>query len=195
MDRPLATCTRHPNTPLELKRYVTFCYWWCSACKDEPQGVRLHTVRWARGEKGEHSYKADNDVHLSGTGVWKLTYTDGSVEWYERGAEQRTTIISGDSIRSATRIADGDLPSRKPLQLSSTTCAGEGASEGRHGVRAVSDTQDSLPTSSPSVQGDLYSGDAYSGDIPLPPPDPVWRVLYTSHQCVEYGKVPPDDSL
>lgn len=134
MDRPVATC-RKCNTTCEYRKFLTFCHWWCPKCKDEPENVALATTGCPRAEKyGYH--QESGDYLLNDAGIWKLVYTDGSVEFYERRPGASKSVLDGSRLRSATRLTDSDLPGRKPVQSLAEASAG-GQAQGQ-GVRPVS---------------------------------------------------------
>lgn len=193
-DRPKATCRKH-NQVVELKKFNTFCYWWCSDCKDEPEAVFLDVVHWSRAERhyGSYEIKDPTDIVLSGSGIWKLTYRDGSSEFYEKHPGSPNLTLRREQVQSAIRLADSDLPSRKPLQ--SLSSASAGTQQERQGLRAVSDAQDSIqrdPTFSEMLEALYPSSDGSAIYIDS---EGKVRVVDSGNQCVQHWPVPPDDEL
>lgn len=193
-DRPKATCRKH-NQVVELKQFNTFCYWWCAACKDEPESVSLDVVHWSRAQRHYEAYeiKDPTDIVLSGSGIWKLTYRDGSSEFYEKHPGSPNLTLRREQVQSATRLADSDLPSRKPLQ--SLSISREGEIEKRQGLRAVPDAKDSVQRDSTfsEMLAALYPSPASSS---LPDDFEITlQDLAQDDKCIQHWPVPPDDEL
>lgn len=197
-DVPRAVCKKH-NAEVELKKFHTFCYWWCPLCKDEPEDVRLDVVHWSRAEKhyGTWAIKDPTDIVIHDAGIWKLTYTDGSSEFYEKQPNSSELALYRDKVQSAVRLADSDLPSRKPVQ--SLSISREGEIQKRQGIRALSNEAD-------STSGDKAFYDAL--DHIVPPADNIGagsqlsnysksplQVVEEYHFGIQHGKMPPDDEL
>lgn len=171
MDRPLAQCSKC-YTACEYRGFTTFSYWWCPKCADEPSSVKLATIRHPKGEKYGYA-KGDNDIVLSNSGVYKLVYLDGAIEWYERSAGCNDIVLDGSRIRSATRLTSSDLPSGKPVQSLSVACAGALPQEGGHGARAVSNATNSVPRSTPAHIKRALNADVSAGIFTAWSYDPI----------------------
>lgn len=130
------------GTLCRLEKLQTFSYFYCPKCKDETS-VDLGLTLNPKGAKYPYAIKADNDILLDKPGIYRIVYTDGSCEFFERkgSPDIPPTRLDGSKIRAATRLTESDMPSRKPLQSLSTTSEGEEAQ--RQGLRALSDAQDS----------------------------------------------------
>lgn len=209
--RPEARC-QVCGTVCRFEKYTLFAYFYCPQCKDE-KDVNLSTVFELKGVKYPYAPKADNDIYLREPGLYRVVYTDGSYEFYERkgGSDTVPVRLSGDRVRTAARVAESDMPSRKPLQSLSVTSEGEEAQ--RQGLRALSDAQDSnAGTGTDKIV--VYDSQDYRDYLcarvsPASPliyflPNGSYVPVYNEDQMrqlakgivfLEYGQVPPEDTL
>lgn len=139
--RPEANC-QICGTLARVIKHITFSYWFCDKCKDEC-GVFLKVISSSKYEKAHYHVKQDNDIVISKPGIYRLTYLDGTHEFYDHRFKPGDVRLDGASIRSATRLDDSDVPSRKQLQSLSETC--KGTEPKGQSVRTLSDAQDCLP--------------------------------------------------
>lgn len=194
---PTAYC-KQCSAIAEAKLYSTFSYWYCHHCKDEVD-VRLDTTRAPKGEM-YGSLKEDSDITISTPGIYSLTYSDGSHEWYEHKPGARDTRLGGRVVRSATRIADRDMPGRKRMQSAANTS--QGTPDQGPSLRTVSDQKDCIQRDYQAKTMEQILIDIFGPT----PPAPLSRAVYTDskgtlryvdtgNQCLQFGQVPPDDTI
>jgi hypothetical protein len=176
-------------------KHVTFSYWYCDKCKDEPQQVWLKTNPYPKGAKDGYVLKNDNDIIISESGVYRLDYPDGGCEFYEHKDGQKELRLYREIVRAASRIADGDMPSRVRLQCVAKTS--EGTPPEGQGLWPVSAPGDSLQGSDFTLPLDFSSsgfrcfpGRAVYADI-----DGTLRYVDDGSEFIQHGKVPPPDAL
>lgn len=125
---PPANCRVCGSTPRLLK-HATFSYFFCDSCKDECD-VWLKTEAHIKGVKSQYAPHQPNDVVIDKPGVYRIDYLDSPNEpvWYEHKSTYVDVRISGELVRATKRLTESDLPSRKPVSLS-TANNGEGATQ------------------------------------------------------------------
>jgi hypothetical protein len=183
-------------------KHVTFSYWYCDGCKDEPQQVWLKTNPYPKGAKDGYVLKNDNDIVISEPGVYRIDYPNGGCEFYEHKDGHKELRFYREIVRATARIADSDMPSRVRLQCVAKTS--EGAAPKRPGLRAISTPGDSVQ----GGQGEageqiVIDWDAYNystvgrshcrtvyADI-----EGTLRYLDDGSEFIQHGKVPPTDEL
>jgi len=210
---PEATCSLCGSVA-RIVKHQTFSYFFCGKCKDETP-VRLSTQSMPKGRVSEYELVLDTDIIIDKPGIYKLYYEDGSFEWYEHGTQTRRLVIRRTTVRSADRLADSDMPSRKPLLSVSTSS--EGAQPQGQSLRSVSDApncivgsetlQTFIDDQAALIQDTIISmGNDYitfrksaiyvsiDGPIYVIAPGAMWDVD-ESNKCVQHRGLPPDDTL
>lgn len=208
-----AFCTKC-GAKARLEKWLTFSYFYCDACKDEVD-VRLSTITSAKGEIYGYQAKTDNEIELTAEGIYYIEYFDGTYEYFKRwGTDaQKPTRLNRDMVRSATRLTERDLPHRKQVQSLSETR--QGTETSRQGVRPDADAPGSVSGHTTfewkskvpdtiiidSAQDDFdpfcpHTNDGYSSSSGVSNSftDSLQELGYDS-KCVQYGKMPPPDSL
>lgn len=150
---PKANCTDCSNTARAVK-HTTFSYWYCDNCKDEVD-VWLKLTNHPKGEYNAFSSSPVSSHELltiNNAGTYRLSYNDGTFEFYELTEFQATkgVKLNRNLIKSAERLTERDLPSRKRLQ--STAETGVGTTDGGLCLRDVSNKANSLQGNSEELE-------------------------------------------
>jgi hypothetical protein len=134
LDIPVGTCGLC-GSYCKVVKMLTFSYWYCAKCKDEPNQVYLQTNRNPKGAKEKYALEADTDIVIAKPGVYRLDYIDGSRDFYEQREGDKELRLYREYVQASSRIADCDMPSR--VRLQTTQGANQGTGTQGNGLGTV----------------------------------------------------------
>lgn len=199
---PEANCSTCGGLCRVIKQ-VTFSFWYCDKCKDEPRQVWLKAVTRPTEARSEYHHKSDNDIVIDKPGVYRITYTNGESEHYEHRTNASPIRIDRERVQASERYSDSDMPSRVKVQCLTEASKGE---ERDASLRAISNTEDSVQGSSGSPEDSLLDRLIIRDYLTLIDRSPGCWDLYVDNEgtlrdmdtglkWLQYGEVPPDDEL